>query len=323
MTTVGDSIGDAIDDDATDRYLAVAVAAARAGGAVLIEGLQRPKQIELKSERASIVTWADVTSQAAIFDVIGDAFPAHAILGEEGVGGAAGSDHTWIVDPLDGTSNYAHGLPFACVSVALSDPHGVVVGAIFEPFRGELYTAARGRGAWLADDAHGSESGGELRGERLEVSSADSLARALVCTGLQSDDPAQIEAYGRRIVALYSSARGTRALGSPALCLAYVAAGRIDAFLERDATYAWDVAAGSLLITEAGGRCEDLDGGPLNLGIGVANVLGSNGLIHDDLAQLIAVTDHSLDRPADQPTTDHSFDRPTPDHPTPDHPTGP
>ena len=268
----------------------VAVAAARAGGAVLIEGLHRPKQVELKSERASIVTWADVTSQAVIFDVIGNAFPGHAILGEEGIGGVAGSDHTWIVDPLDGTSNYAHGLPFACVSVALRDPDGVVVGAIFEPFRGELFTAVRGRGAWLGDSAHH----GANVGERLAVSSADSLARALVCTGLQSDDPEQIEAFGRRIVALYSTARGTRSLGSPALCLAYVAAGRIDAFLERDATYAWDVAAGALLITEAGGRCEDLDGGPLNLGIGVANVLGSNGHIHDELAGLIATTDHPV-----------------------------
>jgi myo-inositol-1(or 4)-monophosphatase len=276
--------GGTADDAAVDDYLAVAVAAARAGGAVLIEGLQRPKQIELKSERSSIVTWADVTSQAAIFEIIGDSFPDHAILGEEGIGGAADSDHTWIVDPLDGTSNYAHGLPFACVSVALRDPHGVVVGAIFEPFRGELFTAARERGAWLGD--------GPLAGERLEVSAAGSLAHALVCTGLQSDDPAQIEAYGRRIVALYSTARGTRALGSPALCLAYVAAGRIDGFLERDATYAWDVAAGALLITEAGGRCDDLDGGPLNLGVGVANVLGSNGHIHDELAHLVAATDH-------------------------------
>jgi myo-inositol-1(or 4)-monophosphatase len=267
-----------------DDYLEVAVGAARAGGTVLVEGLQRPKQIELKSERSSIVTWADVTSQAAIFDVIGDAFPSHAILGEEGIGGTADSDHTWIVDPLDGTSNYAHGVPFACVSVALRDPEGVVVGAIFEPFRGELFTAARSRGAWLGD--------GPLAGERLEVSAAESLARAMVCTGLQSDDPVQIEAYGRRIVALYKTARGTRALGSPALCLAYVAAGRIDAFLERDATYAWDVGAGALLITEAGGRCEDLDGGPLNLGVGVANVLGTNGLIHDELAHLVAITDH-------------------------------
>ena len=174
--------------------------------------------------------------------------------------------------------------------MALRDPDGVVVGAIFEPFRGELFTAARGQGAWLGDQAHH----GEDEGERLEVSAADSLARALVCTGIQSDDPEQIEAFGRRIVALYSTARGARSLGSPALCLAYVAAGRIDAFLERDATYAWDVAAGALLITEAGGRCEDLDGGPLNLGIGVANVLGSNGHIHADLAQLIATTDHPV-----------------------------
>ncbi len=271
-----------------DDYLRVAVAAARAGGAVLIEGLERPKQVELKSERSSIVTWADVTSQAAIFEIIANAFPRHAILGEEGIGGVANSDHTWIVDPLDGTSNYAHGLPFACVSVALRDPDGVVVGAIFEPFRGELFTAARGRGAWLSDSARQGEDGGE----RLEVSGVDALARALVCTGIQSDDPGQIEAYGRRIVALYSTARGTRALGSPALCLAYVAAGRIDAFLERDATYAWDVAAGALLITEAGGRCEDLDGGPLNLGIGIANVLGTNERIHDELAHLVATTDH-------------------------------
>ena len=109
------------------------------------------------------------------------------------------------------------------------------------------------------------------------MSTADPLARALVCTGLQSDDPEQIAAHGRRIDALYSTARGTRCLGSPALCLAYVAAGRIDAFLERDATYAWDVAAGALMIAEAGGRCEDLDGGPLNFGHGVANVLGTNG----------------------------------------------
>ncbi|MGH9134464.1 MAG: inositol monophosphatase family protein [Ilumatobacteraceae bacterium] len=261
------------------EYLQVAVDAARAGGDVLIEGLNRPKQVELKSARSSIVTWADVTSQRAIFDVIGARFPGHAILGEEGIGGAAESDCTWIVDPLDGTSNYAHGVPFACVSVAMRDAGEVVAGAIFEPFRGELFTATRGGGAWLGD-------------RRLEVSSVDALAGALVCTGLQSDDPAQIEAYGKRIVALYSTARGTRALGSPALCLAYVAAGRIDAFFERDATYAWDVAAGALLIAEAGGRCEDLDGGPLNLGVGVANVLGTNGLIHDELARLVAATDH-------------------------------
>jgi myo-inositol-1(or 4)-monophosphatase len=257
-----------------EALLEVAAAAARAGGAVLIEGLTRPTEIELKSERTSIVTWADVTAQNAIVDLLAEEFPGHAVLGEEGLAGDPDGPCTWLVDPLDGTSNYAHGIPFACTSVAVRDEDGLAAGAIFEPFRRELFTAMRGGGAWLD-------------GERLTVSDTPTLDRALVCTGIQSDDRAAIEDYGRRIVALNLHCRGVRGLGSPALCLAYIAAGRIDAFLERDATYAWDVGAGGLLITEAGGRIEDLDGGPLNLGPGLANVLATNGHIHDALAELI------------------------------------
>src|SRR4029450_11845344 len=181
---------------------------------------------------------------------------------------------TWLVDPLDGTSNYAHGVPFACTSVAVRDAEGLAAGAILDPFREELFTAARGGGAWLGD-------------ESLAVSAVDSPQRALVCTGLQSDDPEAIAAFGRRIVALSRECRGVRCVGSPALCLAYVAAGRIDAFLERDATYAWDVGAGGLMIAEAGGRIEALDGGPLNLGRGLANVLASNRHIHEALADVV------------------------------------
>jgi myo-inositol-1(or 4)-monophosphatase len=262
-----------------DELLEVCVAAARAGGSVLIDGLSRDKQVQFKSERSSIVTWADVNAQAEIFRVVGEHFPEHSILGEEGDGGGPDTTYTWIVDPLDGTSNYASGIPFACTSVAVKDPDGVVAGAILEPFRDELFTATRGGGAWLA-------------GERLSVTANDSLSRAVVATGLQSDDPAQIAAHVRRVEALHLHARGARAFGSPALCLAYVAAGRLDAFYERDATYAWDVAAASLMITEAGGRCEDLDGGPLNFGHGIANVLGTNGAIHADLFDLIQRTDH-------------------------------
>ena len=263
-----------------DRLLEVCIAAARAAGLVLIDGLSRDKQVQLKSERSSIVTWADVNAQAEIFRVIGEHFPEHAILGEEGDGGGSDTSYTWIVDPLDGTSNYAAGIPFACTSVGVRDADGVVAGAILEPFRGELFTATRGEGAWLA-------------GERLRVSANDSLARALVATGLQSDDPQQITAHVRRVEALHLHSRGARAFGSPALCLAYVAAGRLDAFYERDATYAWDVAAASLMIAEAGGRCEDLDGGPLNLAHGIANVLGTNGAIHGDLFDLIQRTDRA------------------------------
>jgi myo-inositol-1(or 4)-monophosphatase len=266
---------------APDELLDTAVAAARAGGTVLTEGLQRPRQVELKNERTSIVTWADRTAQREIVRIITERFPDHGVLAEEDedpagptAGGEGGEPVTWLVDPLDGTSNYAHGIPFACTSVAARDASGLVVGAIFEPFRGELFTAVRGEGAWLGE-------------ERLAVSAADALGRALVCTGIQSDDEGAIAAFGRRIVALSRHCRGVRCVGSPALCLAYVAAGRIDAFLERDATYAWDVGAGGLMIAEAGGRIEDLDGGPLNLGRGLANVLASNRHIHEALADVV------------------------------------
>jgi myo-inositol-1(or 4)-monophosphatase len=256
-----------------DELLAAAAEAAQAGGAVLVEGLDRPRDVALKSERASIVTWADVTAQQRIVDVLRGRFPDHAVLGEEGDTGGTGPV-TWLVDPLDGTSNYAHGVPFACTSVAARDDDGIVAGAVFDPFRRELFTARRDGGAWLGE-------------ARLAVSATAGLDRALVCTGLQSDDEEAIAAFGRRIVALSRHCRGVRCLGSPALCLAYVAAGRIDAFLERDATFAWDVGAGALLIAEAGGRSEDLDGGPLNLGHGLANVLASNGRIHTALAAVV------------------------------------
>ena len=252
---------------------------------MLVEGIRRPEEIhqsvQHKTERTSIVTWADVTAQDAIVRLIHGYHPDHAILAEEDKPGerdaAEASDVTWLIDPLDGTSNYAHGIPFACTSVAVRDADGLAAGAIYEPFRGELFTAARGEGAWLGE-------------QRLAVSSTDALSSALVATGIQSDDRSEVEAFGRRMVELMTTCRGVRCVGSPALCLAYVAAGRLDAFVERDATYAWDVGAGGLMITEAGGRIEDLDGGPLNLGPGLANVLASNGRIHEGLAALIEVT---------------------------------
>jgi len=257
-----------------DDLLDAAVAAARAGGAVLVEGLRRPLDVAQKTERTSIVTWADLTAQEAIVRVLGERFPEHAVLGEEGDVEVGGAEATWLVDPLDGTSNYAHGIPFACTSVAVRDGGGLAAGAILDPFRDELFTAVRGGGAWLD-------------GQRLAVSATDALRRSLVCTGIQSDEADEIAAFGRRMVALCRGCRAVRCVGSPALCLAYVAAGRIDAFVERDATYAWDVGAGALMIAEAGGHSEDLDGGPLNLGAGLANVLASNGRIHDELADLV------------------------------------
>jgi myo-inositol-1(or 4)-monophosphatase len=260
--------------------LEVCIAATNAGGEVLVDGLSSARRVRRKSERSSIVTEIDLESQRRIFEVITAAYPEHVLMGEEGDGGGSDRSHTWIVDPLDGTSNYASGIPFACVSVAVADSDGVVVGAIFEPFRRELFTAVRGGGAWLD-------------GQRLAVRDEPDLGQVLVMTGLQSDDPTQIAAHSRRVEALHLRSRGARMLGCPALCLAYVAAGRVDAFFERDATYAWDVAAGSLMVHEAGGRCEDLDGGPVNLGRGISNVLATNGVVHDALFDLIQQTDRA------------------------------
>ena len=270
---MGITLNDASDPSPAD-LLAVAAAASRAAGAVLVERLGRPTSITSKNDRTSVVTDVDVEAQAEIERVVSGHFPHHSIRGEEGSGGAESGPLTWLVDPVDGTSNFAHGVPMACTSIAVSDDDGVVAGVIFDPFREELFTAVRGGGAWLGPD-------------RLHVSATAALEHALVCTGVQSDDPEAVAAFGRRIVTLISQCRAVRSLGSPALCLAYVAAGRIDAFLEADSTYAWDVGAGSLLITEAGGRIEDLDGGPLNLGAGIANVLASNGRLHDALASLM------------------------------------
>jgi myo-inositol-1(or 4)-monophosphatase len=262
----------------------VAVEAVHAAGAVLREGLGSPKRVAAKSGRTSIVTWVDTAAQDEIVRVIRAHHPHDAILGEEGAVEAATTDavrvgagerpRTWIVDPLDGTSNYAHGIPFACTSVAVRDVEGLAAGAILDPFRGELFTAQRGGGAWLG-------------GERLSVSETPALDRALVCTGVQSDDAAAVASFARRVEQLVTRCRAVRWLGSPALCLAYVAAGRVDAFLERDGTYAWDIAAGGLMVTEAGGRLEDLDGGPPNLGPGLANVIASNDRIFDALAGVV------------------------------------
>ena len=180
-----------------EALLAVAVAAARAAGEVLRAGLGRPKAVEHKTARTSIVTWVDRAAQDEVVRVIAERVPDHAILAEEGPHDVTSGPLTWLVDPLDGTSNYAHGIPFACTSVAVADADGAIAGAVPETFRGELFTATRGGGAWLGD-------------RRLTVSTTSALDEALVCTGVQSDDPAAIADFGRRIVALCTHADAER-----------------------------------------------------------------------------------------------------------------
>ena len=252
-----------------DRLLPVAEAAARAGGAVLRDGLARPKEIVAKG-RTDIVTWADGASQQAIVEVITAAFPSgdHCIVGEEGDVGDRSAPFTWIVDPLDGTSNYAHGIPFFCVSVAVRETGGpLLAGVVYDPLRDECFAAARGQGS------------------APTVSSTTELQRAIVSSGIQNDDPATIDAFSGRFMALLRACRGVRLLGSPALALAYLSVGRIDGLAQKDALWVWDVAAGIVLVEEAGGRVTGFEGEAVSLD-GRADIIASNGLLHDALLTL-------------------------------------
>jgi myo-inositol-1(or 4)-monophosphatase len=252
------------------NLLETALDAARAGGAKLLEGLDRPPEIIMKSSRANIVTWADQAAQDAVVARILEEFPDHMILGEEGSAGNPKGPYTWIVDPLDGTSNYARGLSPWGVSIAVRESNGpLLAGVIFDPLRNELFTVERGGGTTMT------------------VSDTTDVAKALVASGLQNDDPAIIHEYAQRVEQIHLHARAMRSIGSPALAMAYVAVGKIDAFVEKDATYAWDIAAATLMIEEAGGIVTDFDGGPPNLGEGLANVVASNKMIHGDLLDIV------------------------------------
>jgi myo-inositol-1(or 4)-monophosphatase len=244
--------------------LSVAEAAARAAGAILRDGQRRPKEVVAKG-RTDIVTWADGAAQAAIVDVIHAAYPGDRIVGEEGTLGDESAERTWIVDPLDGTSNYAHGIPFFCVSVAVKATGGpLLAGVVYDPLRDECFAA---------------EAGGP---SALAVSTTASLDHAIITTGLQNDDPDAIDRYSVRLANLYRACRGVRLLGSPALTMSYVAAGRVDGMVQRDALFAWDVAAGAVLVEAAGGRVTGFEGEPVVFE-GRVDVVISNGLLHDEL----------------------------------------
>ena len=235
-----------------------------------MEGLSRPTEVQQKSARSNIVTWADEASQASIVELLLDRYPNHAILGEEGSAGNPDGPYTWIVDPLDGTSNYARGMSPWGVSIAVRETGGpLLAGVILDPLREEVYAVERGGGT------------------TVRPSDTEDIARALIATGLHNHDPTAIHAYALRIEQMHLHCRGTRAIGCPSFALAYVAAGMLDGFVEKDATYAWDVAAGVLLLEEAGGVATGFDGEPINLGPGITNIVASNSQIHADLLDIV------------------------------------
>ena len=252
------------------RELEVAVAAAEAAGEVLRYGFGRQHRIEYKGE-ADLVTEADEKAERKIEEILLSAFPSHGMLTEESEETEGQGDARWIVDPLDGTTNYAHGVPFFCTSIALERVGAVVLGVVHDPMANETYAAERGGGA-------------TLNGEPLEVSGTDGPARALLGTSF-ADRPEELELGLDVFGGLAELARGIRRLGSGALDLCYVAAGRLDGCYERGFS-AWDVAAGALIVEEAGGKVTDHWGGALDPERS-EGLVASNGPLHPDLIRVM------------------------------------
>ncbi|HLL54461.1 MAG TPA: inositol monophosphatase family protein [Myxococcaceae bacterium] len=248
---------------------------ARRAGRVLADAFGRERTIEFKSNKSDLVTDADKASEAELLGYLRGRFPAHAVLAEES-GLTRGSEHRWIVDPLDGTTNYAHRVPHFCVSVAVEGPGGVLAGAIYDPLRDELFSAGRGLGA-------------TVNGARLQASSATTLEQSVLCTGFPYDVREKPEAPLGLFNRLIRRAQGVRRMGSAALDLAYVAAGRFDGFFEFGLK-PWDIAAGALLIWEAGGRMTQVDGAPLDLMCGdvLACAPGIQGELGPECARFLS-----------------------------------
>lgn len=248
--------------------LAFITALARDAGELLRERLARPREIAEKRNAHDLVTDADRASEALILERIRAAFPSAAILGEETGLHAGSGDERFIADPLDGTTNYAHAYPLFCVSIAYERGGVLEAGAVYAPLLGELYAARRGGGA-------------TCNGAPLRVSPIGRVTDAMVCTGFQ---PGGYHRNAAQFAALSTTAQAVRRDGSAALDLAFVAAGRYDAFWEWDLS-PWDVAAGALLIAEAGGRVGGLPDGLFDLAAG--SILGSNGRVHEEMERLL------------------------------------
>jgi len=250
----------------------VAVDAARAAGQLLHREHPRTRQVSYKGTVTNLVTEMDGRAETLVADALLKHFPDDGILGEEGGARAGRSGRRWIIDPLDGTTNYAHGLPIYSVGIGLERDGVVTLGIVYDPSRDELFVAERGAGAWMNDT-------------RLAVSSTIELDRSLLATGFPYDIRTNPDNNLKEYATFAVRARAVRRLGSALLDLAYVAAGRLDGFWELTLG-PWDVAAASVLLEEAGGRITDLRGGAVD--IERPRVVASNGHIHESILAVLA-----------------------------------
>jgi myo-inositol-1(or 4)-monophosphatase len=254
------------------RFLATAVEAVSRAGALQSARFGSNVHIEKKG-RIDLVTEIDLEVERMFRALIAARFPDHDVLAEEMGETSTGASHRWVFDPLDGTTNYAHGIPIFCSAVALEIDGVPSVAAVYDPNRNEMFSAQRGAGAWL-------------NGAPLRVSAATALVDSVLVTGFPYDirEPERMREILTLFAGFLGQARAVRRLGSAAIDLCWVAAGRMEGFWEV-ALKPWDIMGGALIVSEAGGRVTNLDGSSWDAYVG--NVLASNGHVHDEMLGIV------------------------------------
>jgi myo-inositol-1(or 4)-monophosphatase len=246
--------------------------AARGAGEILLEGFGSGMRVDYKSGEIDLVTEYDRRSDAYLIEKIQARFPGHRILTEESGLNRVGDEPCWVIDPLDGTTNFAHGLPIFSVSIALVEAGRARLGVVYDPTRSECFWAERGKGAYLG-------------GEKLHVREETELQRTLLVTGFPYDAHSNPDNNVNQFTRFVRRSRGVRRLGSAAIDLAYVAAGRFNGFWELRLA-PWDLAAGSLLAEEAGAKVTMVDGSPLAF-TAVTSVLAANPGLHEKMLEVL------------------------------------
>jgi len=252
--------------------LEVAITAAKRAGTIIREnsGTLQHDQIQFK-KKFDYVTKIDRDSEALIVNLIREHFPQHAILAEETGGLEIKSSYQWIIDPLDGTTNFIHGIPVCAISIALTYLSEIILGVVYDPFRDELFYAEKNKGAFLNN-------------RKISVSKENDFTRCLIATGFPFKDKNLLAPYLEVFSTIFNQVSGIRRMGSAALDLAYVACGRVDGFWEFKLS-PWDIAAGALLVREAGGKITDATGDAYYLQTG--DVIASNTAIYDLIFQAV------------------------------------
>jgi len=252
--------------------LKIAKSAAFEAGRILKESWNHVQTEHVKSKRRfDYVTHVDIESEKKIIEIINTAFPDHTIQAEESGIMQKEQQYRWIIDPLDGTTNYIHGLTMSTISIALQKGQNIVLGVIYDPFHNEMFSAEKGKGAFLNE-------------QNISVTKEDDLANCLLATGFPFKNKELLEPYLQTFSMIFEEVSGVRRTGSAALDLAYVACGRYDGFWELKLS-AWDIAAGVIIVSEAGGKVTDFTGNSDFLTTG--NIIATNQRIHQPILNII------------------------------------